>query len=110
MLCHRNKVLNFSYILLIIWIIAELFKIIKTIDRVIRTNALIFLLLGTFKRFLNEFPNSSITDLLNRTFTDVDKEMSQKKEIFAGTTVVVCFVRIEDRQLDGNTVRKVYFN
>lgn len=56
---------------------------------------------------MQEYPNEPIPEVLNRTFIDVDSQMSQKKEIFAGTTVIVGFVRFEERKIDGAIVKKV---
>jgi hypothetical protein len=56
---------------------------------------------------MNENPNESIPEVLNKTFIDVDAQMSQKKEIFAGTTVVVAFVRYEEKKINDTIVKKV---
>jgi hypothetical protein len=57
---------------------------------------------------MNENPDEPIPEVLNKTFVDVDAQMSQKKEIFAGTTVIVAFVRFEERKIDDNIVKKVF--
>lgn len=57
---------------------------------------------------MREKPNEPIPEVLNKTFIDVDAQMSQKKEIFAGTTVIVAFVRFEERKIDDAIVKKVF--
>ena len=58
---------------------------------------------------MKEFPNDPIPQVLNKTFIDVDNQMSEKKEIFAGTTVIVGFVRVEERTIEDQIVKKVLF-
>jgi hypothetical protein len=63
--------------------------------------------LKTFKKFLHECPNEPISEILNKTFVDTDHQMAQKKEIYAGTTAVVAYVRFEDRVVEGAPVKQV---
>ena len=63
----------------------------------------------TFKRYLHECPQEPVSELLNKTFTDIDTQMARKKEIYAGTTAVVAYVRIEERMTDGIPVKQASF-
>ena len=51
----------------------------------------------TFQTLLKDSPKTPISDLLCKTFLETDNQMSKRKELSAGTTAIVAFVRFEER-------------
>ncbi|KAJ3044316.1 Protein phosphatase 2C 1 [Rhizophlyctis rosea] len=51
-----------------------------------------------FKGLLNSHPNRSVPELLHETFIETDKQLSEKKGLFAGCTAVVAFIQVEERE------------
>ncbi|KAJ3140921.1 Protein phosphatase 2C 1, partial [Irineochytrium annulatum] len=49
-------------------------------------------------KLLNDNPNKHVAEVMNDAFLLTDEQLSQKKTLFSGCTVIVAFVRTEERE------------
>jgi hypothetical protein len=56
---------------------------------------------------LNEFPEMPVPEILNRAFLEIDVLLGEKKDMSSGTTAIVAFLRVEEREVDGQKTKKV---